>query len=190
MNKQYIDIRWLTTFGLCRDNVLEYFYTSEFYGPKSNNQIIRNQGVSIIHLSSMTGVEYSLDAENTKEPHLYVINKNIRRSPKEVDLCEVFYCLDGIIYQSPFLLELLRTRVSKLSFNISKAFFEINNRIAYSNAEGHQIILKPEDSDDKIEIERNNKKRKYNTVNANNNQINKLMPNFKNLLADISSNSF
>jgi hypothetical protein len=76
-------------YGLTRENILAYFYTSDFYDPSSNNEIIRKQGVTLDKLSSMVGFEYSLDQEYTKEPHLFVINKMYRKSPREAELCEV-----------------------------------------------------------------------------------------------------
>lgn len=139
--KQFIDVKWLAVFGLNKENVLEYFYMSDFYDSRSNNEIIRNQGVSVSHLSNMTGMEYSVDHENTKEPHLFVINKNLRRSPRDVELSEIFYCIDGIIYKSPCLLDLLRIRVSQVSFNLYSAFSELNSHVHYSSSHGHYLSV-------------------------------------------------
>jgi hypothetical protein len=99
---QYIDIQWLSTYGLTKSNVLEYFYTSPFFNTNSNNQIIRIQGVEHAQretiLLSMTGVEYILDDLNTVEPNLFVIREQRRRSRRlaDVDLINVYYVLDGI----------------------------------------------------------------------------------------------
>ena len=137
MNSQYIDIQWLTTFGCFKVNALEYFYTSHFYDPECNNQLIRNQGVSVEHLIGMVGWEYSLDEEHIDEPHLYVIRKAYRKSPKEIEVAEVFYILDGIIYQSPNLYDLFRVKTSKINFNLLKSFNEIRDNIGYNDTLGY-----------------------------------------------------
>ena len=110
LSTNYIDIQWLTTFGLTRQTVLDYFYTSPFFDEKSNNQQIRLQGVEADRhqaiLCSMTGIEYSLDEMNTQEPNLFVIREQERLSPaaSDVNLHNVYYIMDGIIYQCPDLL--------------------------------------------------------------------------------------
>jgi hypothetical protein len=43
---------YLQTFGLRKENALDYFYLSPFFDVNSNNQLIRTQGVSIEHLRS------------------------------------------------------------------------------------------------------------------------------------------
>lgn len=147
-NRQFIDIKWLAVFGLTKENALEYFYTSDFYDAKSNNEIIRSQGVSLGHLTTMIGVEYALDLEYSKEPHLFVINKVYRRSPKEVDLIEVFYCIDGIIYKCPCLLDLLRVRVAQISYNARASFKELNDSIEYNSSYGHRLNVETSEAFD------------------------------------------
>lgn len=131
MNTQYIDITWLSTFGLTSSNVLDYFYTSPFYDSASNNETFRRQGtpadVMVAHLTNgkTTGLEFALDTANTKEPHLFVIKKQ-NRHRSSVDLLEVYYCLDGIIYQSPILLDLLRNRIAKVALRLKRSFEELD----------------------------------------------------------------
>ncbi len=127
MNTQYIDITWLTTFGLSTDNVLDYFYTSPFYESSSNNEIIRTQGVSSAHLQQLTGLEYNVDIASSKEPHLYVIRKQLRRSKTNTETLDVFYCLDGIIYQCPVLLDVLNSRIAKAAHHLRNSFEDVAN---------------------------------------------------------------
>lgn len=127
MNTQYIDITWLTTFGLSTHNVLDYFYTSPFYDPASNNEEVRKQGVSPDHLQAMVGSEYAVDLQSSKEPHLYIIRKQNRRSKNCTETLEIFYCLDGIIYQCPLLLDVLKARIAKASFHLSNSFEQIKD---------------------------------------------------------------
>ena len=125
MNTQFIDITWLTTFGLSTENVLDYFYTSPFYEPSSNNEIIRTQGVSTAHLQQLTGLEYNVDISSSKEPHLYVIRKQLRRSKTNTETIDVFYCLDGIIYQCPVLLDVLNSRIAKAAHHLRNSFEDV-----------------------------------------------------------------
>ena len=185
MNRQYIDIRWLTTFGLSKDNILEYFYTSDFYDTNCNNQIIRNQGVSLSNLLSMEGIEYTLDAECTKEPNLYVITKSLRKSPKESQLLQVFYCLNGIIYQSPYLLDHLKVKFAKFSYNILESFDKINNNIEYTDQLGH--ILKSDENNNEDDFNQN-KRQKLNNLPYL--VSNKLMPSFESVINDIDTDNF
>eukprot|EP00597_Dinobryon_sp_UTEXLB2267_P018321 CAMPEP_0201103784 /NCGR_PEP_ID=MMETSP0812-20130820/32486_1 /ASSEMBLY_ACC=CAM_ASM_000668 /TAXON_ID=98059 /ORGANISM="Dinobryon sp., Strain UTEXLB2267" /LENGTH=149 /DNA_ID=CAMNT_0047362401 /DNA_START=77 /DNA_END=526 /DNA_ORIENTATION=+ len=147
----------------------------------------------------MTGVEYALDLEYSKEPHLFVINKVYRRSPKEVDLIEVFYCIDGIIYQCPCLLDLLRVRVAQVSYNVHASFKELNDSIEYNSSYGHRLNVEtPEVSEDKDEADKM-------TVASENVQIHrkaavddifkskvpyKLIPNFSKPLSLLNSDPF
>jgi hypothetical protein len=124
--QSYIDIQYLSTFGLFRANALEYFYTSPFFDPNSNNQRLRTQGVHpeqhLSILQTMTGLEFVLDEHNTCEPNLFVFRKQNRWSPKRADLIDVYYCTDGIIYQCPDLLNLLKSRLAKAAFYLEQSF--------------------------------------------------------------------
>ena len=181
LNKQFIDLKWLAVFGLTKENVLEYFYNSDFYDPHSNNEIIRSQGVSLTHLTSMVGFEYTLDQEYIKEPHLFVINKTFRKSPKDAELCEVYYCIDGIIYQSPCLLDLLRVRVSQISYNLHSAFTELNSHTQYNGSSDHVLC----NSTPAIEVENNPQKGTERKLLSS-----KALPSFNSLLANIRSEKF
>ena len=124
--QSYIDIQYLAAFGLFKANCLEYFYTSPFFDQNSNNQRLRVQGLHpdqhLSVLQTMTGLEYVLDEHNTCEPNLFVFRKQNRWSPKRADLIDVYYCTDGIIYQCPDFLNLLKSRVAKTSFYLGRSF--------------------------------------------------------------------
>ncbi|KAJ1379102.1 mediator complex, subunit Med6 [Ochromonadaceae sp. CCMP2298] len=126
MNTQYIDITWLTSFGLSSDNILDYFYTSPFYDHLTNNEIIRTQGVSPSHLLEMTGMEYVFDPESSKLPHLFVIRKQHRRSRNNTEIKDIYYCLDGILYQAPTFFDLLKTRLAKASLQLLRSYHELH----------------------------------------------------------------
>jgi MED6 mediator sub complex component len=136
IDTQFIDIQWLKMYGLGRNNVLDYFYTSPFFDLTSNNELIRTQGVQPEHLINMTGLEYALDTDIPDQPNLFVIRKQYRESPRKVQLLDVYYCLDGIIYQSPELLQLIRSRINKTSHYLVTSFQLLQNSTTYSTRRG------------------------------------------------------
>jgi len=130
----FMDILWLKTFGLRPDNALEYFYTSPFYDSSSNNQTIRTQGVSLAHLLEMQGLEYALDTDLLADPSLFIIKKQRRKDKNNATLLDVYYCLDGVIYQSPILLDLLRSRFAKISHSLLLSFNAVKDNSQLSAA--------------------------------------------------------
>ena len=134
---QFIDIQWLSVYGIRSENALEYFYTSPFFDTRSNNQTVRIQGVDVSKrdgiLREMLGKEYVLDGLNTDEPNLYVIREQVRHSsrPGDVSLVSVFYILDGVIYQSPDFLDLLNSRVGKISSFLTRGFTHLLDGVTW-----------------------------------------------------------
>ena len=152
LHTQYMDMIWLKFYGLSRVNVLDYFYSSPFFDLTSNNQLIRTQGVRPEHLVSMVGLEYVLDEINISEPNLFVIKMQYRKSPREISPREVFYCIDGVIYKSPDMLDLVRSRVTKASYYLGNSFNQLHETVSYSSIKGHRcwsdpIISSESDSD-------------------------------------------
>jgi len=136
-SQSYIDIQYLSLYGLFRANALEYFYTSPFFDPESNNQRLRaqqlhpEQHASV--LQTMTGLEYILDEHNTCEPNLFVFRKQNRLSPKRADLIDVYYCTDGIIYQCPDFLSLLKSRVAKTAYYLGQSFETCRRGVSWTD---------------------------------------------------------
>lgn len=134
---QFMDIQWLSTFGVNKLSALDYFYTSPFFDQSSNNQRIRIQGVEATRrndiLMSMTGLEFMLDEALTHEPNLYVIRKQFRKAPLTVELIDVYYIADGMIFQAPGFYELLQSRLNKISLHTSEAFDLANEAIRYAS---------------------------------------------------------
>ena len=143
LNTQYMDMIWLKFYGLSRVNVLDYFYSSPFFDLTSNNQLIRTQGVRPEHLVTMVGLEYVLDEINISEPNLFVIRMQYRKSPREVSPREIFYCIDGVIYQSPDMLDLVRSRVTKASYYLGNSFTQLHATVSYSSIKGHRCWSDP-----------------------------------------------
>lgn len=219
LHAQYIDIVWLKEYGVHRGNVLDYFYYSPWYTSlledKSPNRIIPNnelcrlgQQDPSVHLPLMVGLEFVLDMEYMDEPHLYVIKKQNRIDQFNVQVLEVFYVLDGIIYQSPVLLDLLRSRLAKTSHYLFNAFNILQSKSSYTSSEGSLCILSEElnkdineDNNDMI-IDNDNKSisnsitSSYISNKTNNNKNNNVLfsvrefPSLSGVLIDIESSCF
>jgi hypothetical protein len=126
----YIDVQWLSFhtrgMGLHRGNIMSYFYSSPFFDSSSCNAAILSQ-TSIWQeqaslLVNMTGFQYVLDEQNINEPNLFVIKKLHRQSPRVIEVLNVYYCFEGVIYQGPGLLNLIETRITKVSNHLLKSF--------------------------------------------------------------------
>lgn len=192
-HSQFINMVYLEQFGLFRVNALDYFYSSHFYDSDCNNEIIRNQGVSLDHLFNMIGWEYSLDEENIDEPHLFVIRKAYRKSPKTIEVAEVYYILNGTIYSSPNLYDLLRTRASKLSYNLKNAFSEISNHVNYDVDKGfhYNNNNNTEETTGSDSLTISDKDKDKQDVTALKRLITKAgIPDHKQLIVDVSSSAF
>lgn len=83
----------------------------------------------------------------------------LRKSPREANLLEVYYCIDGILCQAPNILELIQSRISKTSFYMNDSFNQLHGSIDYSSKNGHKCWTN-------LEIENNE------NVNDNNNDGN------------------
>lgn len=137
----FVDEAWLHAFGLDANNALDYFAISMFYDYTSNNQAIRTQGASVSQLLTMTGLEYALEVP-PQDPPVYVIKKQIRVSPRIANVVAVYYILNGIIYQSPSLMDVASTRIMKTLLYLDKALSLMSSEHSFSNALGH-VTFKP-----------------------------------------------
>jgi len=137
----FIDMMWLQVYGLNEENILEYFSISPFYDKESNNQILRNQGIfgnkAYEQLNEMIGLEFNVSssAAATKNPRLFVINKGTRINSREFEITEIFYCLDGSIFQTPTFTSLLRSRISKASNKLVSSHHRIHSLFEFSEEE-------------------------------------------------------
>lgn len=101
---------------------MEYFSRSPFYDPLSNNETLRMQGTNMTHLQGMTGVEFALDERVVcPQGRLFLIKRQRRSSPSSVHVLNVYYILDGTVYQSPDLLHLLMTKYNKITSGLAEA---------------------------------------------------------------------
>jgi mediator of RNA polymerase II transcription subunit 6 len=126
----YQDIGYLTVFPLISPSaVLNYFATSPFFDETSNNQSLRIQGVDQTRerLINMTGIEYLVEESLSLPPRMFVILKQKRINVNHTDLLEAFYCLDGVIYPCPNLIDVIRVRFAKITMHLEKAFHTLSS---------------------------------------------------------------
>lgn len=127
-SSSYQDLGFLTVFPLVSPSaVLNYFATSPFFDLNSNNQLLRSQQLEQLpqHLSSMQGVQYTVDDSLTEPPRLFVILKQLRHTAHTAEFLEAYYILDGIIYPCPSLMDILRVRTGKISMHLHNAWEKI-----------------------------------------------------------------
>jgi mediator of RNA polymerase II transcription subunit 6 len=126
-------------------NALEYFMQSQFFDRTSNNAVIRmqtrfNQSLQeIVHqLSQMVGIEYVL--AHVQEPVLYIVRKQRRHSPTDVEYLNSYYILESTIYQAPSLYDVLYMRLATSMFHLGRGV-EILLRDAtnYQPSTGYQV---------------------------------------------------
>ncbi len=130
-NRCFQDINWLMYFPLISPPaVLHYFAISPFFDPETSNQTLRNQGREqrIEFLKEMKGKEFIVNESLSKPPRLFIIQKQLRQSPASASVLQVYYCLDGSIFQCQNLLEILRSRYEKVSIALMNAYRAISEK--------------------------------------------------------------
>uniref|UniRef100_A0A9L0SM51 Mediator of RNA polymerase II transcription subunit 6 n=1 Tax=Equus caballus TaxID=9796 RepID=A0A9L0SM51_HORSE len=79
----WVDSSWIPI--LNSGSVLDYFSerSNPFYDRTCNNEVVKMQRLTLEHLNQMVGVEYIL--LHAQEPILFIIRKQQRQSPTQVD---------------------------------------------------------------------------------------------------------
>lgn len=206
------DLRRLAELGgyLTKDNVLFYFYSSQFYDPISDNQEFINQYYSYEQLknafkgkiqsrdASTTGIQYILDEDAVKfdvngwSP-LYVIKK-VAVSQTSTELLDVYFCYRDIVYQSPAFCDVVSSRLAKSSFYLLDSFDLLSKLPVYTEDKGH--VLFPQ-----MSLLNRSKENLSTSVDDKNDEKNEdsirispfIVPEFPSLtvpLADMNSDSF
>ncbi|EJW01210.1 hypothetical protein EDEG_04059 [Edhazardia aedis USNM 41457] len=122
---------------LTSKNVLSYFSASQFYDQSCLNEVIKMQtkytGNEITDdeidekLKEMVGVQYIL-AKSLDEDQLFIIYKIDRFTRVEYDVLQIYYVLNGNIYQSPTNHALLSSRLSNSLYFINEAIDMLGKR--------------------------------------------------------------
>ncbi|KAF9977858.1 Mediator of RNA polymerase II transcription subunit 6 [Actinomortierella ambigua] len=143
MNLEWRFQEWLIGMGgLTPDNVLDYFALSPFWDPSCNNAVLKmqtqfnNLGEMKQKLAEMTGVEFAVVHE--RFPALFIIQKQRRRSPRDVVPLAVYYVLHGNVYQSPDLYTVLANRMLTSLQNVESAFTDARKLTDFHPSSGYR----------------------------------------------------
>ena len=107
---------WLASVPLAESTAVEYFSLSPFYQHTCTNESLRARGMRMDdaeELKRSVGVEYVVVA--AQPPHLFAIAKRKRSSPTNASILAMYYILDGNVYQSPTLRDVINSRTVRPS---------------------------------------------------------------------------
>lgn len=129
-----------------RDNVLDYFSQRSncFYDVTCNNEICKMQKMGLQKIQTMIGIEYVLI--HHQEPILYIIRKQKRLSPRQVQTLADYYIIAGTVYQSPDLGSIVNSRLMTTLHHLDSAFKETRGHF-WNNDE--ELELKNKQKSDK-----------------------------------------
>ncbi|EGF78057.1 hypothetical protein BATDEDRAFT_91168 [Batrachochytrium dendrobatidis JAM81] len=143
------DTAFLQLLGLNEHNALDYFSMSQFYDKSCLNEQLKMQvrhnelQAQQLDGRQMKGLEYTL-WYFTPQPSLYVIRKQTRLSPTRVDLVAVYYIVEGTIYQSPTLCQVLANRVRTSLYFTKDALHVARESYRYNPILGHTWSNEPD----------------------------------------------
>ncbi|KAI4520498.1 MED6-domain-containing protein [Schizophyllum commune Loenen D] len=118
-HRYFVDPMFLEAWGgLSEDNLFMYFEHSGFYDRGCNNEILRMQTfatgeqINLLRtdkLKSLKGVEYML--VRSEPPSLFIIHKQERLFEEEVKPLQVYFIINGNVYQAPDVHTVLSNRL-------------------------------------------------------------------------------
>ncbi|CAM9144573.1 unnamed protein product [Laminaria digitata] len=148
----FIDPVWLQQWGLGPENALDYFALSPFYDKACNNEQCRMQGVDPREgLLNLTGLEFMLEdlpeemsflppgqpAPVGPQPRrLFVVKKQMRKSRTSVEVQAIYYIMEGVIYQTPTVQKLIKSRLNKFTHHLNNAFVELSKLAELNDSAG------------------------------------------------------
>ncbi|EPS41050.1 hypothetical protein H072_5068 [Dactylellina haptotyla CBS 200.50] len=158
------EIQWrspgfIQAFGpLHSNNVLTYFFNSPFFDRSSNNSSLYMQAQTnyslqhLIHnrvqfegrLKSMVGVEFIVAAEDPANS-IWVIKKQMRRSPTDAQVLDVYFVIGENIYMAPTIHGVMTSRLLSATSAISKAQ-ELSSSLAHFSPESGYTYFPPQPS--------------------------------------------
>ncbi|KAF3913255.1 hypothetical protein AA313_de0209098 [Arthrobotrys entomopaga] len=158
------EIQWrspvfIQQFGpLNSNNVLTYFFNSPFFDRSSNNSSLYMQAQTnyslqhLIHnrvqfegrLKSMVGVEFIVAAEDPANS-IWVIKKQMRRSPTDAQVLDVYFVIGENIYMAPTIHGVMTSRLLSATSAISKAQ-ELSSSLAHFSPESGYTYFPPQPS--------------------------------------------
>ena len=115
--------------------------------------------------------------------YICIYRKQHRYDRRNVQVLELYYCVDGCIYQSPVILDLIRTRIAKTSHHLLNALNFLLKHVSYTAISGTSCYVCDE--------EENGAPRKKVQITSNKQfAANREFPSLTTVLADLSSSDF
>ncbi|KAJ9577317.1 hypothetical protein L9F63_006156, partial [Diploptera punctata] len=124
------------------NNIMDYFSerSNPFYDRTCNNEIVKMQRLNPEQLKTFCSMEYIL--LHVQEPILYVIRKQNRHGPSNIQALNDYYIIAGIVYQAPDLLSVINSRLISAVHHLQSAFEEANSYSRYHPSKGYSWDLK------------------------------------------------
>jgi len=143
----WCDSHWVP--HLNAGNIMEYFSDrgNPFYDRNCSNEFIKmQQNARLDALNQMQGVEYML--LHAQEPILYIIRKQQRFSPTQVQPMASYHIIGGNIYQTPDVGSIINSRLASATAALNSSFSELASYSNYHPTKGYSWQFKNKDKED------------------------------------------
>lgn len=94
-------------------------------------------------LSKMTGLEYVVGY--IREPDFWVIKKQNRVAPHDVQVLQDYYIIGANVYQSPSVFRIVQSRLLSTSFHLSSTLERLQSLAEFSPSQG-VVFKRPQDA--------------------------------------------
>lgn len=132
------------------NNILLYFFNSPFFDRSSNNSslfmqtqtnpalnhLVHNRVAFESRLKSMVGVEFVVAAEDPANA-MWVIKKQMRRSPTETQLLDVYFVVGENVFMAPTMEKVMTARLLTVTSDILKAQELCSSLVHFSTEAGY-----------------------------------------------------
>ncbi|EGX46754.1 hypothetical protein AOL_s00097g502 [Orbilia oligospora ATCC 24927] len=132
------------------NNILLYFFNSPFFDRSSNNSslfmqtqtnpslnhLVHNRAAFESRLKSMIGVEFVVAAEDPANA-MWVIKKQMRRSPTETQLLDVYFVVGENVFMAPTMEKVMTARLLTVTSDILKAQELCSSLVHFSTEAGY-----------------------------------------------------
>ncbi|KAK6332052.1 Mediator of RNA polymerase II transcription subunit 6 [Orbilia javanica] len=135
------------------NNILLYFFNSPFFDRSSNNSslfmqtqtnpalnhLVHNRAAFESRLRTMVGVEFVVAAEDPANA-MWVIKKQMRRSPTETQLLDVYFVVGENVFMAPTMEKVMTARLLTVTSDILKAQELCSSLVHFSTEAGYSYF--------------------------------------------------